>query len=106
VLTATQVPASSSLLFFQGTVRTNHGGGAVMGDGLRCASGSMVRLGIAHAIGGTASIPGVGGTSLHVAGNVTPGATRMYQAMYRNMASFCSPSTFNLTNGWIAGWSP
>jgi hypothetical protein len=106
VLAATQVPLATTALFFQGTSRTNHGGGTAMGDGLRCASGSMVRLGIVHANQGTASFPGVGGTALHVAGNVSPGSTRVYQAMYRNMASFCSASTFNLTNGWIVGWSP
>jgi hypothetical protein len=31
---------------------------------------------------------------------------RNYQAWYRNAAVFCSPSTFNLTNGYQVTWAP
>jgi hypothetical protein len=31
---------------------------------------------------------------------------RSYQAWYRNAAAFCTPSTFNLTNGYSVTWAP
>jgi len=34
------------------------------------------------------------------------GAIRVYQAWYRNAASFCTVSTFNLTNGLEVVWLP
>lgn len=34
------------------------------------------------------------------------GATRFYQAWYRNAAVFCTSSTFNLTNGLQVVWAP
>jgi hypothetical protein len=41
-----------------------------------------------------------------VIGADTAGSVRTYQCWYRNAASFCTPSTFNLTNGWQATWAP
>jgi hypothetical protein len=35
----------------------------------------------------------------------TPGE-RIYQAWYRNTASFCAPEGFNLTNGLRVLWTP
>ncbi len=34
------------------------------------------------------------------------GATRHYQATYRNSATFCTSATFNVTNGVRALWDP
>src|SRR4029079_17831326 len=44
VLLASGMPASTSALFFQGTSPQTGGAGAVFGDGLRCANGTVVRL--------------------------------------------------------------
>jgi hypothetical protein len=41
-----------------------------------------------------------------VRGNVTGAGTREYQVWYRNAASFCTASTFNLTNGLQLNWAP
>jgi hypothetical protein len=40
-----------------------------------------------------------------VRGAVTSPGTRSYQVWYRNAAAFCTPSTFNLTNGTSIVWS-
>jgi hypothetical protein len=36
----------------------------------------------------------------------TAGSVRNYQVWYRNAAAFCTPSTFNLTNGLSVTWQP
>jgi hypothetical protein len=104
LLTATGV-SNSVVLFFQGTTQQNGGSGNVFGDGLRCAGGSVLRLRAVQASGNTAQFPGPSDPFLHMAGQVTSGGTvRMYQVWYRNAASFCTPSTFNLTNGLQVTW--
>jgi hypothetical protein len=98
--------SSSSALYFQGTTRTNGGAGAVFGDGLRCASGTIVRLATKTNSAGASQYPGPGNASVSVRGQVTAPGTRDYQIWYRNAATFCTPSTFNLTNGFEVTWSP
>lgn len=98
------LPTTTSVLCFQGTSTANGGSGAVFGDGLRCASGSVVRLGILVTSGGAARLPAIGSNPLHVTGGITAPGTRTYQAWFRNSASFCTPSTFNLTNGATLAW--
>jgi hypothetical protein len=41
-----------------------------------------------------------------VKGLVTAPGVRDYQCWYRNAAAFCTPSTFNLTNGLEITWTP
>ncbi len=106
VLTATGLPSTATVLFFEGTVRANHGSGTLFGDGLRCVSGSVKRLGFVLASAGAASFPGVGDAPIHIAGDVAPGTTRMYQALYRNGANFCTTASSNMTNAWVVGWKP
>ncbi|MFO1011229.1 MAG: hypothetical protein U1F29_14285 [Planctomycetota bacterium] len=80
-------------------------GGAVFGDGLLCLGGTLVRLRTVAAAGGSASI-GAGSTaSISTLGVVTQPGVRHYQALYRNAASFCTPSTFNTTNGLEITWT-
>jgi hypothetical protein len=104
VLGGSSMP-SSSALYFQGTTRTNGGLGAVFGDGLRCAGGSVVRLKTVTNAGGSSSYPTAGDPSVSVRGGVSAPGTRTYQVWYRNAAAFCTPSTFNLTNGVEVTWS-
>jgi hypothetical protein len=81
----------------------------VFGDGLRCASGSVVRLATRtnDATGSSGYGGPLGDTPVSVRGQVPAGgATRDYQAWYRNAAPFCTPSTFNLTSGLEIVWGP
>jgi hypothetical protein len=32
--------------------------------------------------------------------------TRVYQSHYRNVASFCTPESFNVSNGLVVEWLP
>jgi len=106
-LVATGLPASAPVLFFQGTTQTSGGAGSVFGDGLRCASGTVIRLATKTASAGTASYPTGADLDVSVRGVVpAAGAVRYYQGWYRNSAPFCTASTFNLTNGLRVQWIP
>ncbi len=105
MLQGTGMP-SSSALYFQGTSRTAGGAGAVFGDGLRCAAGTIIRLGTKVNSGGASAYPTGGDTPISVRGANSAGNVRDYQVWYRNAAAFCTPSTFNLTNGLEVTWGP
>jgi hypothetical protein len=95
---------NSSALYFQGTAQLAGGAGVVFGDGLRCVGGSIIRLGIQTNSGGSSQFP-VFSPQISLQGNITAGDTREYQVWYRNAdPSFCTPSTFNLTNGVEITW--
>jgi hypothetical protein len=104
VLSGTRM-ASSSCLYFQGTSQLLGGAGIVFGDGLRCSGGSVIRLGIHTNVAGASHYPMPGDQPISVRGACAPGNVRTYQVWYRNSAPFCSPSTFNLTNGVQVTWS-
>jgi hypothetical protein len=105
VLAGTGMPDSSAL-YFQGTAQLNGGMGAAFGDGLRCASGSIVRLKTVTNAAGASQFPQAGDPSVSVRGNVLAPGNRTYQVWYRNAAAFCTPATFNLTNGLSVTWGP
>jgi hypothetical protein len=96
---------NSSALYFQGTTQLAAGQGLVFGDGLRCAGGSIIRLKAVINAAGASHYPGPGDPSVSVRGSVTVPGTRTYQVWYRNAAPFCTPSTFNLTNGAEIAWA-
>ena len=56
-------------------------------------------------MGGASQYPAAGDLSVSVRGGVTGPGTRTYQVWYRNAADFCTPDTFNLTNGVEVLWS-
>jgi hypothetical protein len=106
VLTGSGMP-NSSALYFQGTSPAGGGSGLLFGDGLRCAAGSILRLGTKNNLGGTSSYPVGADLDISVKGLVpAAGGTRYYQVWYRNAAMFCTTSTFNLSNGLSAIWVP
>ena len=105
-LCASGLPPTSSCLYFQGTTRVNGGLGATFGDGLRCAGGSIVRLGQHASAGGFSQLPSSGDLPISIRGGVVPPVTLHYQTWYRNAASFCTPFAFNLTNGLSVAWVP
>ena len=107
VFTASDLPATSTALFFQGTGAENQGAGATFADGVRCVTGSLVRLRTRVASAGVATYPIAGDPLVHVRGSCVPGDTRYYQVNYRNSAStFCTSATMNYTNGVAAVWQP
>jgi hypothetical protein len=97
---------NSSALYFQGTTQQNGGLGSPFGDGLRCAAGTVIRLGTKANLSGASSYPVVGDTSVSVRGLVTASGTRTYQVWYRNAAAFCTAATYNLSNGLEILWIP
>lgn len=106
-LWTTGAPPNASALYFQGNAPQALG--TLFGDGLRCAAGSVRRLGIVQSVAGASSWPPAGsGLSVSSQGGVpAAGATRHYQAWYRDPApTFCTDSRFNLTNGASVTWLP
>lgn len=104
-LLGTRMP-NASALYFQGTTRINAGAGAVFGDGLRCAGGTVIRLGTKTNASGSSRYPATGDAHVSVRGMVVAGNVRTYQCWYRNPAAFCSAAVFNLTNALEIAWQP
>ncbi|MBL8861058.1 MAG: hypothetical protein JNK02_03520 [Planctomycetes bacterium] len=105
-LVCSGMPPNTSCLFFQGTT-TPESLPTPFGDGLRCVTGIVTRLGTKSTTAGAASYPAAGDVSVSVRGGIPAvGATRFYQAWYRNAAPFCTPSGFNLSNGLRVRWHP
>jgi hypothetical protein len=104
VLRGSNMPDSSAL-YLQGTGTVNGEAGIAFGDGLRCAGGSIVRLGAKQNVAGESSYPAPGDPSVSTRGLVTAPGDRYYQVWYRNAAVFCAPATFNLTNGTRITWT-
>lgn len=105
VLTANAVPGPG--LFFQGTGQQGAGAGLQFGDGLLCAGGAITRMGVVFPTGTSASYPGgLTPNPIHVAGGTVNGDVRHYQCWYRDAIAYCTPSTFNLTQGLTITWGP
>jgi hypothetical protein len=104
-LNGSQMP-NSSVLYFQGTTQVAGGAGAAFGDGLRCAGGSVIRMGTVMNTGGASIFPSAGGVPISVKGHVLAPGTREYQAWYRNSAPFCTSAVFNSTNAVRVSWVP
>ncbi len=103
------LPLSTQIAFIQGNAQSGAGAGIVFGDGLRCAGGTIVRVGTRASAGGTLAFGNMiaGDPRISVAGMVPAGGgLRHYQGFYRNAATFCSSLTFNLTNGISVSWTP
>jgi hypothetical protein len=107
VLSGSGMP-NSSALYFQGTTRVSGGAGVAFGDGLRCAGGQIVRLGTKMNSGNASQYPVGGDLPVSQKGLIgMGGCIRTYQCWYRNAdPTFCTPSTFNLTNALEVTWIP
>ncbi|MFN0242766.1 MAG: TolB family protein [Planctomycetota bacterium] len=102
-------PAFAAVLFIQGDATVNRDLGEPFGDGLRCAGGALLRLGLRGASNGVASFGGgiFGDPLVSVMGALTHAdVTHYYQAMYRDSAEFCSAATINFSNGIRVRWIP
>ncbi len=97
---------NSSVLYFQGTVQVGAGAGAVFGDGLRCAGGTVMRLAPKVNVGNGSAYPQGSELPISVKGSIpAAGGVRTYQAWYRNATGPCG-SGWNLTNGVQVSWVP
>ena len=101
-LTAAGMPAHVSVFLFQGTVQTNGGAGAMLGDGLLCTGGALKRYPV-HAADGAGSA--TWGPGLAAFGGWTAGATFDFQAWYRNNGGPCG-SGFNLSSARSITFTP
>jgi hypothetical protein len=101
VLSGAHMP-DAAVLYFQGTTPTAQS----FGDGLRCAAGTVIRLAQKINASGASSYPEPGDAHVSVRGVIAAPGTFHYQGWYRNAASFCTPQTFNLTNGVLVEWHP
>ncbi len=108
LLFASGLTPTAPTLFFQGNETLNGGLGVVFGDGLRCVQGNAVRIATRTASAGMSSYGApAGDIPVSQRGAVPPvGGTRFYQAWYRNVAAFCTPSGFNLSNAIQVTWLP
>jgi hypothetical protein len=95
VLNASGMIPGNPAVAFAGLHAVDGGSGLPFGDGLRCAWGGVVRLGVQLADGsGEASWgPGLGGAL-----GWQPGDVRRFQGWYRD-PDFFGCVGFNLTNG-------
>ncbi len=109
-LSVSGLAAMASALYFQGDVQIAAGAGAVFGDGLRCVGGNVQRIGsrLSTAGGSQFGFAVAGDPLISVQGGVPAGTVsiRYYQAWYRNISAFCTPSPYNLTNGLTVTWIP
>lgn len=98
------VPPGSAVVICQGT---DQHAPTPFGDGLRCVGGSLIRIVSRNAPNGWLRYPEPGvEPPISIRGAIPPGGGgRYYQTIYRNAASFCTPATFNTTNGWGVSWS-
>ncbi len=103
LLHAGNLPTNTPCLLFQGTTQLT---GAVFGEGLRCAGGFVVRMGVQSANANDVLFPAPGDPALSVRGAVPfEGASRTYQIWYRDSSPFCGTSNYNFTNGVHVLWA-
>jgi hypothetical protein len=115
-LVASAMPPNTATLLFQGDSINASSiyfafGTTGFGDGLRCASGHLLRLYTKLAVNSQITVPDVGDLSLRARASMLhdplpAGASRVYQAWYRDPApAFCDPAaTWNVTNAIRVVW--
>ncbi|MBK7877654.1 MAG: VCBS repeat-containing protein [Planctomycetes bacterium] len=106
-LAVSGLPPTTLVHFLQSEALENGGAGVAFGDGLLCVGGSIRRLAVRQANAGVAQLGAAEAqpSSLAALGQLPPaGGTRIYQARYRNVASFCTSATFNTSNALRVVW--
>jgi hypothetical protein len=110
VLSGSGEPSGALSIFLQGDQQTAH---TPFGDGLRCLTGSLVRLYAHNSSGGNVQAPSAGelpvsAQSAALGDPILAGSVRYYQVYYRDpQLSFCAApqgSSFNVTNGVVVHW--
>lgn len=106
VLGANEIPDSTTT-FQQGDDAENGGAGDLLGNGLPCVDGDLIRLRAKLAGSSFARFPESGDPSVATRGNVpTASATRNDHVCYRNAASSFTPAAFSTTNAVRVSWVP
>jgi hypothetical protein len=108
-LNAGGLPASTTLVFLQGTSQAGGGLGTPFGDGLLCVGSTVVRLASKTTVNGFASLGAGNPGDLPISqlGSIpAAGGQYFYQAWFRNTDAFCTSATFNLSNGVSLTWTP
>ncbi|MBK7876214.1 MAG: LamG domain-containing protein [Planctomycetes bacterium] len=93
---------NSNALYLASTGQTS----SVLGDGIFCLGGTIVRLGTKTNVGGFSQFPEAGQLPIATRVSATPGMTSSFQIWYRNSAAFCTTATFNDSNAWRVTWTP
>jgi len=108
-LRAERLPQNALALLYQGDAYAYEP--ILSGDGVRCTTGTMLRMGTRTAQGGAVEFPGAGEPSLRARAasqgdQLAPGSVRYYQVWYRDPdPAFCSSGgLFNTTNGMRVEW--
>lgn len=106
-LVGASMTPTSFVSYFQGTYALGGGIGTPFTAGLRCAGGSVIRIGATQNVGGASELPNAASTtSISVRGAVPAvGGTRVYQAWHRDALGMCG-FTSNLTNAVLVTWKP
>jgi hypothetical protein len=102
-------PAGTSVLL-QGTAQVSNGAG--FGQGVRCAAGSLKRLYVKTAAGGSIVVPGPGdppvsARSAALGDTIAAGTSRWYAVFYRDpivLGGCAAASTFNTTQTQLVSW--
>lgn len=97
IMTASDLKPNGPSLLFAGTIQVNGGSGLAFGDGLRCAGGTIQRLGVKTSSAGGEATWGPG---LVASGSwVNAGDTRTMQVWYRDPSAGPCGGGFNTTHG-------
>ncbi|MFO1011144.1 MAG: hypothetical protein U1F29_13860 [Planctomycetota bacterium] len=99
------MPATSACIYFKGDQRAVFG--VTFGDGVRCVDGALLRIGMKTNVAGGSQYPSLPVDDPLSVRSQTPlgsGLTAHYQVYFRNAAAFCTPDTFNATNGYSVTW--
>ncbi len=101
--TVTQGPSGVPGIVFTGTAQQNGGLGAIFGDGLLCAGGTIQRLDVVFLDGSGA---GTWGPGLQPLGGWSAGDTRYVQGWYRNTNGSPCAGNFNTTQALEVVFEP
>ena len=102
LLNAGQLPPNKPVLLFAGSTMINGGLGVVFGDGLRCAGGTLRRLGVrtSDALGAATWGPNIASAS-----GWNSGDTRYFQVWNRDPGGPCN-TQFNVSHGLGVTFTP
>jgi hypothetical protein len=106
--------SSSLAIFVQGAPT---GGAFAYGDGLRCIGSPLKRVFkmapastptlVAPSVASSPPTPAtISSQSAALGDSLLPGTIREYQMFYRDPVNFCTPASFNVTNGMRVVWAP
>ncbi|MBL8857452.1 MAG: hypothetical protein JNL28_02970 [Planctomycetes bacterium] len=90
------------VMYFQGTASVQN----LFGDGILCVGGTITRLGLEANVAGASQYPTGPDQPVSIKGMTSAATGYRYQAWYRDAVVYCTPSTFNLSNGVLVYWAP